>query len=169
MRGKTSIVFSAVAATLMSALALPAAQAPSTAARERDPFTPPIAGSNVRAGLRRVRPVETRLSDVALDGAALIGVACSQARQAAVLRSASGRAWAIAAGDRLRDSRVARVTCDAVLFERVSPKHGENGPGSPEPREEGRSGDARTTGEVWRSLGARPVSPKPSEGGKETR
>ncbi|MGH9162884.1 MAG: hypothetical protein ACRD2X_23220 [Vicinamibacteraceae bacterium] len=149
MRRNASIFWSAVAAMFVGTPLLPAAQAPPSGAPERDPFTPPTAAGSRRSVVRRVQPVERRLSDLRLDGVVLIGVACSRARQAAVLRSRSGRAWAIAPGDRLRDSRVARVTCDAVLFEIA--------------------GAVGTRRHAWRHLGGRPAAPKPGEGGKETR
>ncbi|MPZ20867.1 MAG: hypothetical protein GEV06_23620 [Luteitalea sp.] len=149
MRRQRPVFFSALTATMVGRLALAAAQAPHSAAQERDPFTPPVAEDSVGPVSRRVRPVETRLSDLTLDGVVLIGVACSTARQAAVIRSSSGRSWAIAAGDRLRDSRVARVTCDAALFERASPRRRRGGLVSPKRRSREGGGATR---EVWRRL-----------------
>lgn len=129
----------AVIATTVAAQGRPAPPTPPTAGRERDPFAPPSVPTNVRSASPRMRGAETRLSEVALDGVVLTGAACTDARQAAVIRSLSGRAWVVAAGDRLRDARVARVTCDAVMFER--------------------SAGARASREVWRYLRRRLVSP----------
>jgi len=144
-----AFIFWPALAAMLGAPLLSTAQAPPSAAPARDPFTPPTAATSRRPVVRRVPPVERRLSELTLERVVLIGVACSTARQAAVLRSRSGRAWAIAEGDRLRDSRVVRVTCDAVLFEFA---------GAPGARRH-----------VWRRLGGRPVAPKPGDGGKETR